>query len=440
MTNNVDPENSTIQAITVSESKVQIVKDVTGNLISSFSSGMFSLALGLMLLSETHSPIAFGLESAITPIVSILTMIPVGNITDRYPHKRIIIFCSLIKIIALTIFWLTIDYFSGFSKLVPVAILLVILSTTGNFSTTAYTASVKELVSPDFIPRLGSLTQSASSLSSVLAPIVGVALYSAVKFDTFVLISIIASIAWLGITLSMKFHYQRNENKSISRTNNSLKNQLTQFMEGLHYILNRKMMRDLILIACMINFLFVAVTVGLPYTIVHQIHAGNSAVGIIDGFFSAGILAGSILLSIFPGRKHLLVKIVIPLVIMSVAIFLIGIFNLTYTTPLLFTVLCSGTLATAGVFNSVLNISSSVYMQLTVPTHMLGRVMSTFIALVTCISPLGSLLFTFAFKFISNGAYIFISTGLFLFIYILLFLPLLVRDMRADIKRTERAE
>ncbi|AQW21342.1 MFS transporter [Lentilactobacillus curieae] len=436
MTKKLEAINDYPQTITEAESKVQMLKEIIGNLFNSFSSNMFSLALGLMLLRTTNSPIAFGIESAITPIVSLLAMIPVGTITDRYPHKQILIICSLIKIATLILFGLIINYFSGFSKLIPVILLLTIISTTNSFSTTTYTASVKELVNQNFIPRLGSLNQSASAMSSVLAPIVGVALYSVVRFDVFILISVIVSLIWLGLTISMKFHYQPSNLNINPNINNSIVGQIKEFKEGLNYITTRKIMRDFILVGCMINFLFVAVTVGLPYTIIHHLHAGNSVVGVIDGLFSAGILTGSILLSIFPSQKHLLGKIITPLIITSLVMFLIGIYTLTYTAAFSFTVLCSCSLAIMGAFNSVLNISTSVYMQLTIPTYLLGRVMSTFTSLITCISPLGSIIFMFAFKVFSNGAYIFIGTGALLFIYVVLLTPLLIRDIKNDLKHT----
>jgi hypothetical protein len=65
-------------------SNKQIFKDVLTNLISSLSSNMFTYGLGLMLLNQTHSALSFGVELAIGPIISLLFMVPIGNLTDRF--------------------------------------------------------------------------------------------------------------------------------------------------------------------------------------------------------------------------------------------------------------------------------------------------------------------------------------------------------------------
>nr|WP_257841832.1 hypothetical protein [Oenococcus oeni] len=121
-------KNSELQAIPISdlESNWQILKDVSSNFIGSLSSNMFAYGLGLMLLDQTGLAISFGIDMVITPIVGLLFLIPVGNLTDHYPHKAILSYSISIRLFALIIFACFIDYFHGLSKLVPVIIFLII--------------------------------------------------------------------------------------------------------------------------------------------------------------------------------------------------------------------------------------------------------------------------------------------------------------------------
>nr|WP_257610527.1 MFS transporter [Oenococcus oeni] len=90
--------------ITDSQSNLQIIKDVSSNLIGSLSGGMFSFAMGLMLLHDTKSPLSFGLETIISPIVSLLFLVPVGNLVDKYKHKFILVSSILLRIIFFSVF------------------------------------------------------------------------------------------------------------------------------------------------------------------------------------------------------------------------------------------------------------------------------------------------------------------------------------------------
>ena len=156
------------------QSQTQIFKDISSSLISTLSSEMFAFALGLMLLATTHSAVSFGIDLIISPLVSLLFVVPVGVITDRYQHKAILLASILLRSLALIIFLLTIDLFAGSFKLIPVVIFLTLNAITNNFSTTAYASSVHELVNSHYLQKLSSLTQSAASLSSIFAPMLGV--------------------------------------------------------------------------------------------------------------------------------------------------------------------------------------------------------------------------------------------------------------------------
>ncbi|MDD9149811.1 MULTISPECIES: MFS transporter [unclassified Sporolactobacillus] len=406
---------------------------MSSNLISALSAGMFSMAMGLMLMHDTKSPLSFGLAIIISPLVNVLFLIPVGNLVDKYRHKNILMFSILTRLVFLLIFALSINLVSGIYKLIPVAIFVLVDSISNSFSTTAYSASVHELVNDRNIQKLSSLTQSASALSSVLAPMLGVALYALTGFNAFIFIEIIATAISFLILLTMHFYYESNNATPDIKTN-TLSTQFSNFKNGVAYMKKRHLIRDIIIMAVVINFLFTAVTIGMPFMIINRLHAGNSPIGYIETGFSVGLLIGGLLMTILPSKKHFSLKLFLPLSIMGICMVLLGFLVYLFHDPLRIGLYGFLIMTLSGFMNAILNISINVRLQSTVPTHILGRVMATLTTAVSSIMPIGTLFYTFLFQSTLNGTYIFIANGIILLLYVFSFYPLIYRDVRGDNK------
>ncbi len=70
----------------------QIIKDFISSFISSLSGKAFNFSLGLMLLDQTKSAMSFGINMIIYPFVSLIFLVPIGNLVDHYRHKKILIY------------------------------------------------------------------------------------------------------------------------------------------------------------------------------------------------------------------------------------------------------------------------------------------------------------------------------------------------------------
>lgn len=107
-----------------------------------------------MLLHATGLSLSFGLSLMIMPIITLLGLVPVGNLVDHYPRKPIMVISLTGRIGALIIYALVLNSFHGTGKILPTVCFLIINYLSVNVSTTAYTAAVKELVNPGHIQRL----------------------------------------------------------------------------------------------------------------------------------------------------------------------------------------------------------------------------------------------------------------------------------------------
>ncbi|WCE44939.1 MFS transporter [Lactiplantibacillus plantarum] len=374
---------------------------------------------------ETHSAISFGINMIISPIVGLLCLVPIGNLIDTYPHKTILTGSLTARTLALILFAASINLFTATAKLIPIVLFLIIDAISTNVNDTCYSAATHELVNAHNIQHLSSLTQSAISLSSILSPALGVGLYSLVGFSGFVILEIVATLASFGIMLTMKFHYHAtNQFANSQHAPVNSHSQFAKFHSGLNYMRSRTMIKITILLSVILNFLYTAVTIGIPYILKDQLHTGNGPIGVLETGSAIGMLLGSLLLTLLPptGQKRLFLKLIIPVLILDSQILLLGVLFMTSQSPTGYALLGSFIMGILAFALVILNITFQVYLQQTVPTKLLGRVVATLTTVNSSIMPIGTLMFTLIFQSTTHGGLVLIINGILLLGYTLLLL------------------
>ncbi|WP_048000840.1 MFS transporter [Lactiplantibacillus herbarum] len=398
--------------ITDWQSYVQITKDVSSNFISSLSEKMFSFGLGLMLLDQTKSAISFGVESIVYPLVSLLFLVPVGNLVDKYNHKLLLFLSSVIRLIALIVFaaYMTVSNVNG--ALIAVVIFLIVNSVSTNLNDTAYSSSIHELVNQQNIQRLNSLTQGSIAIASILSPVLGVSLYSLLGFKGLIYIEVLATIGTLLILISMKFNVAEKAEKTSVKASAML-----DFKVALTYISSRYLIKWIIILATVVNFVFTSLTIGMPFIIKSQLHLGNSAIGIFEMGLAAGMLLGSLIMSLVKADRGFSKRLIISFLALGLELAVVGmLFNFVQDSR---TLLISGTaiMTIIGLTLVVMNITGKVKLQETIPTTLLGRVMSLMTTANASIVPIGTLCYTALFQVTKNGSLILMVSGILLFTY-----------------------
>lgn len=391
---------------------------------------MLSYGLGLMLLRQTNSAISFGIEMIIAPVVGVLFVIPIGNLVDKYKHKSLLIGSSLIKILFLIFFILSIDHFNGLYKMIPVIPFVAVSALCSNISTVTYSASVHELVHSKKIQRLSSLTSAANSFSNIFAPVLGVSLYALFGFDIFIFIGIISSFLAFLLILSLKFHYQTEKNSNDVKEESF--SQLQSFKEGINYIKKRKLITDIILISMFLNFIFSSMNIGIPYMIEAELNIGTSPIGYLNTSNAIGLLLGSLFMNFFPAKRGTFLKIILPVFSLGVEISLLGALFQNIDKSSLITLYGSAASFFIGFSLAIIEVNNMVYLQKTIATPILGRVMSILTTANRALLPVGSLAYTFLFDHIKFGSYIFVGNGLLCIIFGLFIFPSLLKAVKKD--------
>lgn len=405
-------------------SNKQIIKDFISNFIGSLSGKSFNFALGLMLLDQTKSAMSFGINMIIYPLVSLIFLVPIGNLVDRYPHKKILIYNFIFRIFIFLLFYAFYFLMDSSSILYLVIPFVILHSITVNISDTCYSASIHELVNDKKIQRLSSVTQTAIAIATMLSPAIGVIFYGWLDFAGFILIEIFANLLSLGVLLSMKFYYEYNEKENKAT---SCENPLHGVKEIIQFLKENQIVKYIILVSVILNFFYTSISIGVPFVVKEQLLLGNSTVG---------MLLASISMSLLPDKKEnnilLSSKITMPLVLLTIAIIGLGITFASTNSQIIISFLGSIFMGIIAFTLVVLNIIVMTYLQSTIETKFLGRVMSTLFTLNTSIMPIGTIVFTYLFQKEVNGGVIFIFGGGTLLIYIIIMLPKIFRILKIE--------
>lgn len=412
-------------------SNKQIIKDFISNFIGSLSGKSFNFALGLMLLDQTKSAMSFGINMIIYPLVSLIFLVPIGNLVDRYPHKKILIYNFIFRIFTFLLFYAFYFLMDSSSILYLVIPFVILHSITVNISDTCYSASIHELVNDKKIQRLSSVTQTAIAIATMLSPAIGVIFYGWLGFAGFILIEIFANLLSLGVLLSMKFYYEYNEQEN-KATN--CENPLHGVKEIIQFLKENQIVKYIILVSVILNFFYTSISIGVPFVLKEQLLLDNSTVGMLETMAAVGMLLASISMSLLPDKKEnnilLSSKITMPLVLLAMAIIGLGITFASTNSQIIISFLGSIFMGIIAFTLVVLNIIVMTYLQSSIETKFLGRVMSTLFTLNTSIMPIGTLVFTYLFQKEVNGGLIFIFGGVTLLIYIIIMLPKIFRILR----------
>lgn len=418
--------------ISDSESNQQIIKDFISNFIGSLSGKAFNFALGLMLLDQTKSAMSFGINMIIYPLVSLIFLVPIGNIVDKYRHKKILTFNFMFRMLIFLFFYVFYFLTDSSSILYLVIPFVTLHSITVNISDTCYSASIHELVNDRKIQRLSSVTQTAIAIATMLSPAIGVIFYSWIGFAGFILIEILANFLSLGVLLTMKFYYEYEEPET---TNKKLEKQLYGVQEIIHFLKENQIVKYIILVSVVLNFFYTSISIGVPFIVKEQLLLDNATVGILETMSAIGMLLASISMSLLPDKKEsklLSNKISFPLFLLIIAIIGLGVTFSTTQSQIFISTLGGLFMGIIAFTLVVLNIVVMTYLQSTIETKFLGRVMSTLFTLNTSIMPIGTLVFTYLFQQEVNGGIIFIVGGTCLLIYTLFLLPRIFNLLKAN--------
>ena len=376
---------------------------VIGQIISLFGNAVMRFALPIHLLNVTGSAAVLGVVSGCA-FIPLAVMSPIGGIiADRVNKRNVMVFLDFFTS-GLTVLFLLLDGKVSITGMVLVTLFLL-YGISGAYQPSVQ-ASIPVLVESEHIMPANAVINMVSSLSGLLGPALGGTAYS--LWGIYPVLSIAAGCFFLSAVMEIfiKIPYERKQS-----TESILRQTKDDLCESIAYIGQKKPELAKLTLCCAgVNLVMSALMIiGLPVIVMNILDFSKSEASRLYGYMEAilaiGGLVGGIGAGVF-GRKlkvngswKLLLASGMLLIPMGVVLMIECPAYLAY-----------GVLAAAGLvimsLSAIYTIQIMSYIQMTVPHHMVGKVIAWIIAVSTCAQPVGQVLYGVLFDEMAKNVYI----------------------------------
>ena len=376
---------------------------VIGQIISLFGNAVMRFALPIHLLNVTGSAAVLGVVSGCA-FIPLAVMSPIGGIiADRVNKRNVMVFLDFFTS-GLTVLFLLMYGKVSITGMVLVTLFLL-YGISGAYQPSVQ-ASIPVLVEPEHIMPANAVINMVSSLSGLLGPALGGTAYS--LWGIYPVLSIAAGCFFLSAVMEIfiKIPYERKQS-----TESILRQTKDDLCESIAYIGQKKPELAKLTLCCAgVNLVMSALMIiGLPVIVMNILDFSKSEASRLYGYMEAilaiGGLVGGIGAGVF-GRKlkvngswKLLLASGMLLIPMGVVLMIECPAYLAY-----------GVLAAAGLvimsLSAIYTIQIMSYIQMTVPQHMVGKVIAWIIAVSTCAQPVGQVLYGVLFDEMAKNVYI----------------------------------
>jgi len=329
-----------------------------GQLISLLGSGLSEFALGVVLFEQSHSVTLFALFNLCLFLPQIVIGPLAGVIADRY-NRRLIMMLSNVggAVITGVMALVALTHFLPFWLIYLISLGFAICNAT---LSPPYAASIPMLVEKKHLGRANGLVQLAASTARVLSPLLAGVLVVTIQLPGIALLDGISFLFALGTLFLVRIPQP-------DPTGQKRQTIMKDAREGLRYITDRPSLVGLFLF-----FAFTNITVsysGALFTPLVLSFSSSQALGLAVGCGGAGLLAGSILMTVWAGPKSRIHGVLGVGIFFGVAVSLLGIRASVLTVSIANFLLCA--------CMPVVNVSLVTILQSKVPPALQGRVFSS---------------------------------------------------------------
>ena len=376
---------------------------VIGQIISLFGNAILRFALPLYLLSETNSAALFGIVSACA-FIPMIVLAPIGGIfADRVNKRNIMVVLDFTTALLVL---LTVLFIGKINVVMLIFIAMFILYGIQGAYQPAVQASIPALLPMEYIMQGNAVINLVSSFSGLIGPVIGGTLFGFFGIMPILYISFICFIisAVMEIFIVIPF-----EKKEISGS--IIKIGVGDLKESFKYMKNEQpLILTFSFAVAAINMLLSALMIiGLPVIVTKLLEfdaetanrlygyaEGAMAIGSLCGGMSAGILAKKTK----PANGYLLLFYdALTLIPIGIALMV----NMpAFVSYIIIIVSCFFMMLLASLFS----IQIMSYLQIIVPGHLIGKVISCAMCIGMCATPIGQVVYGVLFEKLNGSVYV----------------------------------
>jgi MFS family permease len=395
----------------------------SGQLISLVGTWMQSTAQAWLVYRLTHSPFLMGLVVFVGLFPAFVLGIWGGVIADRYNKHTMIITTQALEMIQAFLFAAFVLW--GNITIWQIFVFVALLGTVHAFDMPLRQSFIVDLVDPDALPSAIALSSSVFNAARIVGPALAGILVAVTSEGYCFLIN---GVSYFAVLISL-FQIKTKRHPH----HRHAKNAFESLKEGLAYSYRTYHVRSIFWI------LTIAVLCGTPYLTFMPIfandilHSGSRGLGILMGSAGIGAFLGAVSLGAQKEMRGVGKIIALAVCAFGIALVLFALSrNFLFSFAILFVI---GFSMMAGM------VSSNIMLQLLVPDHLRGRLMSIYATIIVGVVPIGSLLSGWSAKWIgaekttiAGGVLAVIAGCWFLFR-----LPAFKKGVRVTIEEYEKA-
>jgi MFS family permease len=331
-----------------------------GQLISTVGSGLTGFALGVGIYQETGSVTSFALFIFSFLLPGVLLSPFAGALVDRWPRRWVMILSDTGAGVGTMAIWLLLR--TENLETWHIYIVTIFISAFSTFQWPAYSAATTMLVPKKNLGRASGMVQIGEAISQLFSPAIAGAMYVTVGLEGIILTDV-ATFLFAVLTLLTVHVPEPERTKEGEEARESFWKEMTF---GWNFITARRGLLALLLFFAIGNF-----TSGMIGPLIQPMmldRVGPDTMGYVFSFIGLGMLAGTVVMSVWGGPKRRIFGIFIPAFIESILLIVLG-FNVTIVT-----FAAGGFLFLFG--NPIMNGSSQALWQSKTEPDIQGRVFS----------------------------------------------------------------
>ena len=372
---------------------------ILGQISSLFGNFILKFALSMYVLELTGSATIFAGLLAMAAIPTIL-LSPLGGIlADRANRRNIMVgldVLSGITVLAATVF------IKEQNAIWMIGVVMVALSILGAFESPTVQACVPQMHKGDNIIRANAVVNQVMAISSLIAPILGAALYTGFGIARILPVTVICFFLTAFLECFIKLEYTK-----LSGNENVFAMIKSDFFTSIHYIFKvEKTILKILFLAAVVNFLLMGImVVGLPYFIRTVLGLGANYYGAAESILGFAAIAGSISVG-FLVTKLKIRKLFWALVIIGVAVIVFGFaFILPISAVAKYMIILISAFAIQ-ISASIFSIFMLSLIQQKTPNELLGKIMAYVTTITLCAQPLGQIVYGLLFD--NSGSFLYL--------------------------------
>lgn len=259
----------------------------SGQTVSTLGTNISALALPLLALALTHSPALAGLLAAARQLPYLLVSLPAGALVDRWERRRTMIYCDLVRWLALGS--VPLAFALGHLTLVQLYLVAFIEGTAYVLFSLAQISALPHVVSEKQLPRAYALDTTTEYVGTLLGPSLSafiIGLVPVVQLGA-ILAYLVDSGSYLVSVLSlwrMRVSFQAERIKE-----GGPRRLYREIAEGLRFLWQQRNLRFMALLTALVNFLQSPIDLALIILAQSHLHLSVQFIGLV---LSAGGVGG----------------------------------------------------------------------------------------------------------------------------------------------------